>query len=96
MTSPNIRIDRLSLRVTGLDENAARELAELVALRLADGEFLTAMSAGGFGGSSPRANTGAGLDRLSVSVKTPDTKPDALAQHIVGEIYRAMDREVIP
>jgi len=33
--TPDIRIDRLSLRVPGLDEDAARDLARLVAQRLA-------------------------------------------------------------
>jgi PPE-repeat protein len=117
MTSPNIRIDRLSLRVTGLDEDAARDLARLVAEGLAAGEFRT-MSATGLDHLSVSVNTGSvntgsvntgsvntgsvntgSVNTGSVntgSVNTGDAKPDALARHIVGEIYRAMEREVIP
>jgi hypothetical protein len=44
--SNDIRIDRLSLRVPGLDEDAARDLARLVAEGLAAGQFRTAPHAG--------------------------------------------------
>src|SRR5215469_3617653 len=44
--SNDIRIDRLSLRVPGLDEDAARDLARLVAQGLASGQFRSAPQAG--------------------------------------------------
>jgi len=78
----DVRVDRLSIRVAGLDEDAARELARLVALGLAADVVRTAPSAG--------------LDHLSVSVTTADTKPDVLARRIVVGLWRAMEREVIP
>jgi hypothetical protein len=77
-----VRIDRLALRVAGLDEDAARQLARLVARGLAAGTFLPA---------------GAGtLDSLAVQVQAGadgQASPDLLARRIVGEIGRVLARD---
>ncbi len=76
----DVRIDRLSLHVAGLDEDAARELAQLVARNLAPGMF-------------PLAGTSA-IESLQVRVQGAPGKDDqaALARHIADEIGRALAR----
>ncbi len=76
----DVRIDRLSLRVAGLDEDAARELARLVAQNLAPG-------------MSPLAGTSA-IESLQVRVQAAAGKgdPGALADQIAAEIRRALAR----
>jgi len=76
------RIDRLVLRVAGLDEDAARSLARLVAEGLAAG--------------LPRAAGAAGLDslRLEVAAAPADhSAPDLLARRITDAIGRTLARE---
>jgi hypothetical protein len=75
-------IDRLVLRVAGLDEDAARALARLVAEGLAPGMLRSAGTAG--------------LDslRLEVTAAAADQGvPDLLARRIVGEIGRVLARD---
>jgi len=77
----DIHVDRLALRVAGLDEDAARTLARLVAEGLAPGLLRPAGSAG--------------LDSLRVEVQADaehDT-PDRLAQRIVSAIGRVLARD---
>jgi hypothetical protein len=76
-----IRVDRLALRVAGLDEDAARALARLVAEGLAPGLL--------------RATGVAGLDSLRVEVQgdTENETPDLLARRIVDEIGRVLARD---
>lgn len=78
----DVRIGRLALRVAGLDEDAARQLARLVARGLAAGTFLPA---------------GAGaLDSLAVQVQAGtdgQASPDLLARRIAGEIGRVLARD---
>lgn len=80
--SGEVRIDRLALRVAGLDEGAARELGRLVARGLAAGVFLPA---------------GAGtLDSVAVQVQAgaaDQASPDLLARRIAGEIGRVLARD---
>lgn len=107
----DIRIDRLSLRVPGLDEDAARDLARLVALRLAAGEFPSTPKTdipkmnnrksdspqsenriSGGSGSGARGGSGS----LSIRVAAGSGEPGELAGRIAGEIWRALERGVIP
>ena len=76
-----IRIDRLALRVAGLDEDGARALARLVAQGLASGVL--------------RATGAAGLDSLRVEVRgdPENDTPDLLARRIVDEIGRVLARD---
>ena len=79
-TGGDVHIDRLALRVSGLDEGAARALARLVAQKLAAGLL--------------RPAGAAGLDSLKVEVKPSDgdrAEPDALAQHIADQVRRALE-----
>jgi glycine cleavage system aminomethyltransferase T len=83
MTRPagDVHVGRLALRVAGLDEDAARALARLVAEGLAPGVLRPAGIAG--------------LDSLRVEVEAAagaDT-PDLLARRIVGEIGRVLARD---
>jgi hypothetical protein len=83
----DIRIDRLRLRAGGLDENAARALARLVAEGLAAGEFLT-MATADLGARS--------LGSLNVRVEAgpgDQADPDLLAQRIVSGIGRVLARD---
>ena len=76
----DVRIDRLALRAAGLDEDAARVLALLVAERLTPGLLRSA----GLAGS------------LHVEVHADGTeqgKPDLLARRIVDEIGRVLARD---
>jgi hypothetical protein len=81
-SAADVHIDRLALRVAGLDEDAARALARLVATGLAPGLL--------------RSPGIAGLDSLHVEVKSgvadPDD-PDALARRIVAELGRVLARD---
>lgn len=77
-----VHIDRLALRVTGLDEDAARELAYLVAAGLAPGLL--------------RAAGGTGLGSLQVTTTAEPAdqdRPDLLARRIVSEIGRVLARD---
>ena len=83
MTHPagDVHVDRLALRVVGLDEDAARTLGRLVAEGLTPGLL--------------RAAGTAGLDCLKVKVQADverDT-PDLLARRIVDEIGRVLARD---
>jgi hypothetical protein len=77
----HVRIDRLALRVAGLDEGAARALGRLVAEHLAAGP--------------PRSAGAVGAGRLQVVVRPAADeldKPDLLARRIADEIGRALAR----
>jgi hypothetical protein len=76
-----IRVDRLALRVAGLDEDAARALARLVAEGLTPGLL--------------RAPGAVGLDSLRVEVKadTENDTPYLLARRITDEIGRVLARD---
>ncbi|MGO9779931.1 MAG: hypothetical protein ACLPQY_09225 [Streptosporangiaceae bacterium] len=78
----DVHIDRLALRVAGLDEDAARVLARLVAEGLAPGVLRPAGLAG--------------LDSLQIGVRAragDQGRPDLLARRIVDEIGRALARD---
>ena len=78
----DVHIDRLALRVAGLDEDAARALARLVAEGLAPGMLRPAGLAG--------------LDSLRVEVQAgaaDQGQPDLLARRIVDEIGRVLARD---
>lgn len=78
-----IHIDRLALRVAGLDEDAARALARLVAEGLAPGMLrVTGMTA-------PDSL------RVEVQADTKESTPDLLARRIVDEIGRVLARDRI-
>jgi hypothetical protein len=76
-----IHIDRLALRVAGLDEDAARALARLVAEGLAPGML--------------RVTGATALDSLQVEIQadTKDSTPEILARRIVDEIGRVLARD---
>jgi hypothetical protein len=77
-----VRIGRLALRASGLDEGAARLLARLVAEGLTPGLLRPAGLAG--------------LDSLHVEVQASAAdqgNPDLLARRIVGEIGRVLARD---
>jgi hypothetical protein len=80
---PKVKIDRLRLKLTGLDEDAARQFARLVAENLVPG--LTAAAAGGvdlFGGD------------LTVDVKQQPSPADregaSTAQQVAAEVVAAL------
>jgi hypothetical protein len=78
----DVHIDRLALRVAGLDEDAARALARLVAEGLAPGVLRSAGLAG--------------LDSLRVTVTTGDAdqgQPELLARRIGDEIGWVLARD---
>ena len=78
----DVRIDRLALRATGLDEGAAHLLARLVAEGLAPGLLRSAGLAG--------------IDSLRVEIKADAAEqghPDLLAQRIVDAIGRVLARD---
>jgi hypothetical protein len=80
---PGVRIDRLALRVAGLDEGAARALARLVAERLADGALRPAGSAD--------------LDHLRIEVTASAAeraRQDLLARRIVSELGHALGEAI--
>jgi hypothetical protein len=79
--APGVHLERLALRVAGLDEAAAVALARLVAQRLAPGLL--------------RVPGAAGLDSLKVEVRAEAVAavaPDQLAERIVDQIGRALAR----
>jgi hypothetical protein len=78
----DVHIDRLALRVTGLDEDAARELAYLVAAGLAPGLLRTAGDAG----------LGS-LQVVATAEPGDQNRPDRLARRIVSEIGRVLARD---
>ena len=79
----DVHIDRLVLRVAGLDEDAARALARLVAEGLAAGL------------SRPPGTAGLDSLRLEVAATGSDREagPDLLARRIAGEIGRVLARD---
>jgi hypothetical protein len=84
-TGPDLDIERLALRVTGLGEDTARTLARLVAEGLAPGIFRSA------------GNVGLDHLRLEVTVSAAEQeRPDLLARRIAGELGRALARGLAP
>jgi hypothetical protein len=80
-----VRIDRLALRVAGLDEDAARALARLVAEGLASGML------------RPAGTAGAGSLQVEVQASVIEHgSPDLLAHRIADEIGRALARGRAP
>ncbi len=78
---PDVHIDRLALRVTGLDEGAARTLARLVAEGLPPGVL------------GPAASDGLGRVRIQVTADAAEQgKPDLLARRITSELTRILAR----
>lgn len=80
--SGDVHLDRLSLRVAGLDEDAACRLAKLVAGGLTPGML--------------RPLGSAGLDSLKIEVagRPGDAaEPEALARRIVDAIGRTLARD---
>ena len=78
----DVHIDRLALRVAGLDKDAALALARLVAEGLAPGMFRSA------------GNSGLGRLRVEVTATAADQgEPELLARRIVGEIGRVLARD---
>jgi len=79
----DVHVGRLALRVSGLDEDAARALARLVAERLT-ADLLRPAGA-------------AGLDALQVEVRLGDAgqaaTPDALARRIADQVGRVLARD---
>jgi hypothetical protein len=76
----DVDIRRLALRVAGLDQDAARTLARLVAQGLAPGMFQPAGAAG--------------LDLLRVEVRASTDeyeRPELLARHILARISQELD-----
>ena len=76
---PAAHIGRLGLRVTGLDQAAARTLARLVAEGLAP--------------DLVRSAANAGLDHLQIEVTASaadQARPDLLARRITSELGRAL------
>jgi hypothetical protein len=77
-----VHVERLALRVAGLDENAARALARLVAEKLADGLLLPS-------GTSR-------LDSLRAEVRLSagdPAEPGMLAQRIADQVGRVLARD---
>jgi hypothetical protein len=75
---PEVYIDRLALRVTGLDEAAARALARLVAEGLAPG-------------LPELAGSSLGRVRLQVTAGAAEYEsPELLARLIAGELSRVL------
>ncbi len=80
-----VHVERLSLRVAGLDEHAAQALAQRVAEGLAP--------------SLGRVSAGAGLDHLRLEIPAGGSgrgggeSPDVLAQRIVEGVSRMLARE---
>lgn len=81
----HVHVDRLSLQVTGMDDDSARNLSRLVA------EGLVPLLG--------RATAGIGLDHLRVDVPAPNAGQSAhtdtaslLAARILQGIGRALDR----
>jgi hypothetical protein len=80
-SGPDVHLDRLALRVTGLDEGAGRTLARLVA------EGLPPALLG------PAASDGLGRVRIQVTADVAEqAQPDLLARRIVSELARILAR----
>lgn len=76
---PHLHIGRLALRVSGVDEGGARELARLVAAELASGALRIA------------AGDGCGRVRIEVTAAAAEAgRPDLLARRISGELGRVL------
>ena len=76
---PELRVDRLALQVTGLDEGAARTLGRLVAEGLASG--------------LPAAAGDLGLVRIQLTADAAEQgRPELLARRIVEEFGQIMRR----
>jgi hypothetical protein len=78
----DVHVDRLALRVSGLDEGAARALAYLVAEKLSAGLLQSAGAAG--------------LASFEVEVKLDHgdrATPDVLAQRIADQVGRVLARD---
>ncbi len=93
----DVRIDRLSLRVPGLDEDAARDLARLVAQRLAADLPVSTSPISDNRVSDSRVSDSRGSDSsgsggLSIRVIGDGVDPDILAWRIAGEIRGALER----
>lgn len=102
----DVRIDRLSLRVPGLDKDAAEDLARLVALRLAidlpisdnpisdsrssDNRISDSRSSG-YRSSGYRSSSSE-LATLALEISAP-ADLDGLAWRIAGEIRQALGQE---
>lgn len=105
--SLDIRIERLSLRVPGLDEEAGRDLARLVAEGLAAGQFRSAPHAGpdlppisdNPKSDNPKSDNRVSESRsaggMSIKVAGDSSGSEVLARRIAGEILRAIEREVM-
>ncbi|HTX00152.1 MAG TPA: hypothetical protein VMD59_15315 [Acidimicrobiales bacterium] len=76
-----VHLERLGLRVAGLDEDAARQLAALVAAGLAP--------------ALRRASGEAGLGALAVEVTSPPggAGVETLARRVVDDVVRALARQ---
>ena len=87
---PEVHIDRLALRVTGLDEGAARTLARLVAEGLSPGVLGSAVS-------GPTADDGLRRVRIQLTADAAEQgQPDLLARRITGELARLLARGTEP
>jgi len=73
-----LKIDRLTLNLPGLSPAAARQVGELVAAGLAAA------------GTLPQSGD---IPRLTVTLEARDEAPAGLAQRIVAETLRALQRE---
>lgn len=93
MTPTPIRIDRLSLRVPGLDQDAAEDLARLVALRLAGDLWLAGdLPAAAAAWAPGSRQSGSGGPTLRLEISAP-ADLDGLAWRIAGEIRQALEHE---
>jgi hypothetical protein len=81
VVAPPVTIERLALRVAGLDEQAAQALARRVAEGLAPG--------------LRRPEGMAGRDHLEIEVTAASGDPDLLARCIVEAIDRTLARDRI-
>lgn len=78
-SAPKVHVERLSLTVSGLDEDAGRALARLVATGLAP--------------ALTRADAGTGLDHLRVEVDGSTADVDELAARIIDRVGRVLSRD---
>ena len=83
--APAVYIDRLRLRVVGLDEGAARTLARLVAMSLEPGVL------------GPAGTADLGRLQINVTASAAEQgRPDLLARRIASELGRALARGRAP
>jgi hypothetical protein len=87
-----VHVERLALRVSGLDEGAARELAHLVATGLADSLLRTAPDAGVPGLRVQLTTPAPGTPAGDTPAGDPPA-PDALARRIVDAVGRTLARD---